>query len=251
MGRWMGVEVRIHAFFPLLAIVCLALGASSGLSRGIGLFLVVVAAVVVRETARLLVAAWLGLRLRAGLLLPIGGLFAYANPESQENANAGFGQFAIAFTGPLANWVTALILAALFLGASPDMHLLAQPFITPAYLLRSAMWMQFFMGTMHLLPADGNFAPAARAFNEQMRARFERIVDFLKLHYALTRRDDTAFWRDNADTSLAKAWLRLIGCSKNRMLAAKRASRGSACMRDQSSTTPSMSSYCSLPSSEA
>ena len=51
----------------------------------------------------------------------------------------------------------------------------------------------------YLLPADGNFAPAARAFNEQMRARFERIVDFLKLHYALTRRDDTAFWRDNAD----------------------------------------------------
>ena len=50
-----------------------------------------------------------------------------------------------------------------------------------------------------LLPADGNLEPAARAFNEQMRARFERIVDFLKLHYALTRRDDTAFWRDNAD----------------------------------------------------
>ena len=49
-----------------------------------------------------------------------------------------------------------------------------------------------------LLPADGNFAPAARQFNEMMRARFERIVDFLKLHYALTRRDD-AFWRDNAD----------------------------------------------------
>ena len=50
-----------------------------------------------------------------------------------------------------------------------------------------------------LLPADGNFAPAARQFNEAMRGRFERIVDFLKLHYALTRRDDSAFWRDNAD----------------------------------------------------
>ena len=51
----------------------------------------------------------------------------------------------------------------------------------------------------YLLPADGNLAPAARQFNAQMRARFERIVDFLKLHYALTRRDDSAFWRDNAD----------------------------------------------------
>jgi tryptophan 7-halogenase len=51
----------------------------------------------------------------------------------------------------------------------------------------------------YLLPADGNFEPAARQFNEQMRVRFERIVDFLKLHYALTRREDSAFWRDNAD----------------------------------------------------
>jgi len=51
----------------------------------------------------------------------------------------------------------------------------------------------------YLFPADGNFEPAARAFNAQMTARFERIVDFLKMHYALTRRTDTSFWRDNAD----------------------------------------------------
>ena len=37
-----------------------------------------------QKPARLMVAAWLGLRLRAVLLLPIGGLFAYADPESQE-----------------------------------------------------------------------------------------------------------------------------------------------------------------------
>src|SRR5580658_8674665 len=130
LGRWMGVELRVHAFFPLLAVVCLALSASSGLSRGIGLFVVVVAAVVVRETARLLVAAWLGLRLRAVLLLPIGGLFAYANPESQENANRGFGQFALAFTGPVANVATGLVLAATFLGAAGgDIHLFTVPLL--------------------------------------------------------------------------------------------------------------------------
>ena len=50
----------------------------------------------------------------------------------------------------------------------------------------------------YLLPADGHLEPAARQFNEHMRARFERIVDFLKMHYALTRRDE-AFWRDNAE----------------------------------------------------
>ena len=52
MGRWMGVEVRMHAFFPLLGLVCLGLSATEGIGRGIGLFLVMTAAVVVRETAR-------------------------------------------------------------------------------------------------------------------------------------------------------------------------------------------------------
>src|ERR1700677_2138119 len=99
LGRWMGVELRVHAFFPLLALVCLALGATDGMGRGFGLFAVLVAAVLVRETARLIVAAWLGLRLRAVLLLPIGGLFAYANPESQEGAGQGSTQFILAFTG--------------------------------------------------------------------------------------------------------------------------------------------------------
>jgi CBS domain-containing protein/Zn-dependent protease len=153
VGRWMGVEMRVHAFFPLLALVCLALSIPDGVPRGLGLFLVLVAAVVVRETARILVAAWLGLRLRAILLLPIGGLFAYANPESQESANSGSGQFAMALAGPLANGATALVLAAAFLGASGDFRLLAQPFISSAYLLRSMVWMQAGLGLLHLLPA--------------------------------------------------------------------------------------------------
>jgi CBS domain-containing protein len=153
----MGVEVRVHVFFPLLAVVCLGLSASDGgiyaPFRGIGLFLALTLAVLVRETARLLVAAWLGLRLRAILFLPIGGLFAYANPESQENANQGTGQFAIALAGPLANMATALVLAAAFLGAAGDIHLFAQPFITSAYLLRSMVWLQVGLGVIHLLPA--------------------------------------------------------------------------------------------------
>jgi CBS domain-containing protein/Zn-dependent protease len=153
----MGVEVRVHAFFPLLAIVCLGLSVSDvgafSPFRGLGLFLVLVAAVLVRETARLLVAAWLDLRLRAILLLPIGGLYAYANPESQENANQGGGQFAMALAGPLANGATALVLAATFLGTSGDMRLFDQPFITAARLLRSMVWMQAGLGLLHLLPA--------------------------------------------------------------------------------------------------
>ncbi len=39
----------------------------------------------------------------------------------------------------------------------------------------------------------------ARRFNEVTAYRWGRIIDFLKLHYVLTQRTDTAFWRDNAD----------------------------------------------------
>lgn len=37
----------------------------------------------------------------------------------------------------------------------------------------------------------------ARRYNETTQYRWGRIIDFLKLHYALTRRTDTDFWRDN------------------------------------------------------
>jgi CBS domain-containing protein/Zn-dependent protease len=153
LGRWMGVEMRIHAFFPLLAFVFLGITASDGWPRGLALFLLLVAAVVIREIARLMVAAWLGLKLRAVLLLPIGGLFAYANPESQETASHGRGQYALALAGPLANCATALVLMAAILGASSDVQLFAHPFITSAHLLRSMVWMQAFLGLLHILPA--------------------------------------------------------------------------------------------------
>jgi CBS domain-containing protein/Zn-dependent protease len=174
----LGVELRVHTFFLLLAVVCLGLSASDGWPRGLGLFVILVGAVIVRETARLIVAAWLGLRLRAILVLPIGGLFAYANPESQEIANQGIGQFLIAFAGPLANIATAIALSITFLGGGGDVRLFDQPWITSAYLLRSMVWMQAGLGLLHLLPAypldagrllRGNFArthgiaPAGRA----------------------------------------------------------------------------------------
>ena len=39
----------------------------------------------------------------------------------------------------------------------------------------------------------------AKRFNEVTQYRWGRIIDFLKLHYVLTQRTDTAFWRDNVD----------------------------------------------------
>ncbi|WP_277981048.1 tryptophan halogenase family protein [Sphingomonas phyllosphaerae] len=39
---------------------------------------------------------------------------------------------------------------------------------------------------------------AARQFNAAFTHHWARIIEFLKLHYAITKRTDTDFWRDNA-----------------------------------------------------
>jgi len=39
---------------------------------------------------------------------------------------------------------------------------------------------------------------AARRFNETFAYRWSRVIDFLKMHYVLTKRGDSDFWRDNA-----------------------------------------------------
>jgi tryptophan 7-halogenase len=50
------------------------------------------------------------------------------------------------------------------------------------------------------LPANRSvMEPLAAQFNAAFAHHWERIIEFLKLHYTLTKREDTAFWRDNRD----------------------------------------------------
>jgi len=49
-----------------------------------------------------------------------------------------------------------------------------------------------------MFPHGGPIEAPARRFNELMNARFENIVDFLKLHYCVSQREEP-FWRDNAE----------------------------------------------------
>jgi len=48
----------------------------------------------------------------------------------------------------------------------------------------------------------------AKRFNEVTHYRWGRIIDFLKLHYVLTQRTDSAFWRDNVDPATVPERLR-------------------------------------------
>jgi len=59
------------------------------------------------------------------------------------------------------------------------------------------------------LPADRALMDiVARRFNQRFGYRWSRIIDFLKLHYALSKRGDSAYWRDNRNTESVPAHLR-------------------------------------------
>ncbi len=60
----------------------------------------------------------------------------------------------------------------------------------------------------HLLPTDGDMTRVAPLFNELMNARFERIFDFIKMHYCLSQRRDSQFWIDNTDAASIPQTLR-------------------------------------------
>ncbi len=51
----------------------------------------------------------------------------------------------------------------------------------------------------NLFPWNGDNETNARQFNAHMAQRYEHVVDFIKLHYCISQRTDTAFWRDNRD----------------------------------------------------
>lgn len=58
------------------------------------------------------------------------------------------------------------------------------------------------MRLIQLFPFGGNFDALAKRYNAQSRYDFEHIRDFIILHYKLTRRDDTPFWRTCRDMEI-------------------------------------------------
>jgi len=48
-----------------------------------------------------------------------------------------------------------------------------------------------------VFPWSGPLEIAARQFNAHMTPRFDNVVDFIKLHYCISRRRDSDFWIDN------------------------------------------------------
>lgn len=157
MGRFFGVEVRLHAFFLLLLAMAVALGAlaNTNPARVLALWLLLLFAVIVREVARSLAAAWFGLDLRGILLLPTGGLLSWGTLDSAERANSPEVERPIALAGPIASIAFGLLLAGIILASAPgwSISIVARPWISPAHLLRAAVWLNLLLGVINLLPA--------------------------------------------------------------------------------------------------
>lgn len=154
-GRFFGVEVRLHAFFLLLLAGGLMAAAAFKLNpmRVIVLWGLLLFGVAVRETARSLAAAWFGLELRGILLLPTGGLMSFASLEATERATETRIQRRMALVGPLASIGMGLLLAGIILSSAPGVNLLGRPWIAPAHLLRSLVWINIVLGVINLIPA--------------------------------------------------------------------------------------------------
>lgn len=149
------MEVRIHAFFLLLLLISLPLSslAQVSMSRVLGLWVLLLFAVGVREIARALGAAWLGLELRGLLLLPTGGLMTFATVESTQRAAQPQVQRKLAFIGPVANVVSGAVIAAAVLATAPGLNLVSRPWVSPLHLLRAFVWLNLLLGAVNLLPA--------------------------------------------------------------------------------------------------
>jgi predicted transcriptional regulator len=149
LGKIMGVDVRLHLSFLVLLAAAMAYGAACGnATRGVGLWVALVFAVVVRETARSIAAAYAGLRLRALFLLPVGGVMAFA----PQDGGASSSTLALVLAAPIANFGMGLLMLGLSYALAPGVHLLTQPWISPLHVLRSFVWMQFVLGVVNLLP---------------------------------------------------------------------------------------------------
>lgn len=181
IGSFLGVDVRIHTFFLILLGLSISYASVSGATggRGFGLWLLLLLAVVVREVARAIAAAWYGLELRSVLLLPIGGLLSYGTSEATERAATPEMQKRMAIIGPIANIGFGLLLAAIVLTISPQVNLFEQPWVTPNHLLRATIWVNLLLGAVNLLPASpldggrvsrGEFAKAQGVIKGQRMA---------------------------------------------------------------------------------
>jgi Zn-dependent protease len=155
LGKIFGVEVRLHSFFLFLLIGSMAWASALDrpMMRGVALWLLVLLALVVRESARGLAAGWFGIDVKSVLLLPTGGIQTYGSPDALARAGEPRIQKVMALIGPVASLLAALSLAGVIMTVSPQVNLWEKYWVTPEHLLRTIVWVNLLLAAVNLLPA--------------------------------------------------------------------------------------------------
>lgn len=155
IGRVFGVQVRLHSFFLFLLFFFVGWASYQGRStgRGVILWVLLLVAVLVRETARALAAAWFSIEVRSILLLPTGGVLGYGSTESVKRMGEPKVQRIMALVGPLTSLVFGLTVAGLILTVAPGVDLVGMHWVGPDHLLRAFVWVNLLLAAVNLLPA--------------------------------------------------------------------------------------------------
>ena len=145
---------------PLLALLATIQDVSAG--RGIMLYLLLMLAIAVRESARSLGRLLAGVHVDRLVITPIGALVN--DGEAETDAPRW-----LALTGPLANFAAAIVMAMLVFSVTSGVNFFQRHLAEPGHLLRAAIWLQIMLGALHLLPASPLDAGAL------LRTQFQRV----------------------------------------------------------------------------
>jgi len=175
VGRFAGVDFRIHVTF-LFLLAFILLGETGrdgprGVIRGCLLTILVLVSVFLHELGHSWASARLGIRVKAVVLLPIGGI-ALVDPHAQTDSAVTLRREAlIAAAGPLVNLGLAAMMATFLLTLGPPSRLWLLPLVSADHLGTSFFWINTCLLGFNLLPAfpsDGG-----RVFRAWLARRME------------------------------------------------------------------------------
>src|SRR5256885_7189898 len=178
-GQIFGVNLRVHFSFILLLLYLWTIDpqtTANGGARGLAMVGLLFISVVLHELGHLLMATRSGVKTRAVVLFPIGGL-TVSDPGTaflQRSTPANVARdMRVALAGPLASFIIAGASAAVIANMMPQAHVLQHPYVSVQNLPRTFVWMNVFLAVMNLLPAyplDGG---------KIVRSMFARTMDYL------------------------------------------------------------------------
>ncbi|HUY35103.1 MAG TPA: site-2 protease family protein [Pirellulales bacterium] len=158
LGRWAGVQVRLHVFFVLFAVVAVHLSARDHLTETLAVLGVLFFCVLAHEFAHCGMAWYVGGTADQILIWPLGGL-AQVNVSHEPQH-----ELATALAGPSLNFLLCALTAPLVWASGEDgvkpLHALLR-FVPPAAVsgfgwvdvLRWTFWINWLLLSVNLLPA--------------------------------------------------------------------------------------------------